>query len=246
MRPIYERNHTCVSDDLRWSLTITPDGPTTPPTQWSDRLRSLLIGDAIHLLDVHQPHAGTLRFDVSTPPDVAPADIVWICRGALQDSLRTRKKLQLRRKFLLASVGDGSTDAGDRFIAGRLERRSTSGTSGHRGIRRPTPRRIDHGVHDITLRMAAVHDKRFRTMRADHREVTVRAVIDTAAKYDHDVLSLIAAPDHLWLCVDVPAERSPGEVALSYLNNVAFRHGSRPVFERGCHLETVSSTQVGV
>lgn len=246
MRAIYDPDHVRVSDDLRWSLTITPDGPTTPPVQWTDRLRSVLLGDGIHLLGVTQPHAGTLGFDVTTPPSVAPADIVWLCRGALQDSLRTRKKLQLRRKFRLSSVGGETTVAGDRFIAGRLERRSTSGVSEHHGHRRSAPRRIDHGVHDLTLRIVAVHDKRFRTMRGADRETTMRAILDTAAKYDHDPIEVTAAPDHLWMTVNVPAERSPGEVALSYLNNVAFRHGMRPVFERGYHIETVSSVTARV
>ncbi len=46
-------------------------------------------------------------------------------------------------------------------------------------------------------------------------------------------------PDHVHILAGCPFEQSPQEVALGFLNNLAFAHGMKPVFQFGGFVGTV-------
>ncbi len=51
--------------------------------------------------------------------------------------------------------------------------------------------------------------------------------------------------DHLHLAVGCGIRESPQEVALSYMNNLAYARGMRPVFQFGCYVGTFGEYDFG-
>jgi len=44
--------------------------------------------------------------------------------------------------------------------------------------------------------------------------------------------------DHIHLAIGCPLESAPDDIALAFLNNLAFVHGMKPVFQFGAYLGT--------
>ena len=44
--------------------------------------------------------------------------------------------------------------------------------------------------------------------------------------------------DHIHLAIGCPLDSAPDEIALAFLNNLAFVHGMKPVFQFGAYLGT--------
>lgn len=53
-------------------------------------------------------------------------------------------------------------------------------------------------------------------------------------------------PDHIHLAIGCKLEESPEEIAMGYLNNLAFARGMRPVFRFGYFVGTFGEYDLGV
>ena len=51
--------------------------------------------------------------------------------------------------------------------------------------------------------------------------------------------------DHIHLALSCPLEFAPSEIACGFLNNLAYVHGMKPVFQFGAHLRTFSEYDLG-
>ena len=52
-------------------------------------------------------------------------------------------------------------------------------------------------------------------------------------------------PDHIHLTLGCPIEVAPAEVVLAFLNNLAFVHGMKPVFQFGAYVGTFGEYHQG-
>jgi hypothetical protein len=98
------------------------------------------------------------------------------------------------------------------------------------------PRFTAHGRFSCNLHIVLVHDWRLQETRRDVW-VGVRNIIRDASVAKGHLLSRVGiVPDHLHLTLGTNLDESPGDVALSYMNNVAYAHGMRPVLMHSCYL----------
>ena len=88
-----------------------------------------------------------------------------------------------------------------------------------------TPCNSAHGQYITAIHLVLVHSERWRTVDVEFLSVTRDAVIATAAKKGHRISSFRILPDHLHAVLGIGYETSPGDVVLSYMNNIAYRHG---------------------
>jgi hypothetical protein len=75
-------------------------------------------------------------------------------------------------------------------------------------------------------------------MRESALVKTRDTILRTAEKHGHLLSRGAILPDHVHLALGSPLEQSPEAVALSYMNNVAFVNGMRPIFQCSFYVGT--------
>ena len=70
-------------------------------------------------------------------------------------------------------------------------------------------------------------------------------VLGVAKKYGHRISRLAMLSDHLHLVAGVPPSSSPQDVALHYLNNLAYAHGMTALYLQSYYVGTVGEFDSG-
>ena len=90
-----------------------------------------------------------------------------------------------------------------------------------------------------------MHQARCREIREDVLGA-VRAMLLRASRAKGHLLGNVGIlPDHLHLEVGCSLEESPLEVALGYLNNLAYAQGMKPVYQHGFYVGTLGEYDLG-
>ena len=107
------------------------------------------------------------------------------------------------------------------------------------------PRRSGHGEFVYNLHLVVVHQERFKEIREEYLRRTSDMLKGVAKKKDHLLSRIGLLADQMHWTVGCNIDESPLEVGLSYLNNLAFAHGMRPVFQFGFYAGTFGSYDMG-
>src|SRR5437870_3440289 len=75
-----------------------------------------------------------------------------------------------------------------------------------------------------------VHERRWREIREDHLSITRDMFFKVTRKKGHRLSRLALLADHLHATLGCGFEESPEELALAYMNNLAFAHGMKRLF----------------
>lgn len=84
-----------------------------------------------------------------------------------------------------------------------------------------------------------MHAERWRTVELTFLERTQQAVLATAAEKNDSLSRVGILPDHVHLTLRPHYERSPAEVALSYMNNIADWHGQVRMWMDSYYIGTI-------
>lgn len=99
--------------------------------------------------------------------------------------------------------------------------------------------RTSHGVFWYNLHLVFVHRERWNEVRHEILARVQSMVLAVAKKKSHRLARAGILPDHVHLVLGCPFDMSPCEVALGFLNNFAFVHGMKPVYQFGAFVGTV-------
>jgi hypothetical protein len=95
------------------------------------------------------------------------------------------------------------------------------------------------------LHVVLVHRERWNEVREDVL-ASVRDMVVRAAEAKGYLLSRAGVlADHVHLLLGCPIDVAPDEVALGFLNNLAFAQGMRPVYQYGAFVGTVGEYTTG-
>jgi len=103
-----------------------------------------------------------------------------------------------------------------------------------------------HGRYVYGLHLVLVHEARWREIREEELAVTRDMLFKVARQKGHRISRLALLPDHLHATIGCGFQESPEEVALSYMNNVAFAHGMKPIFCASYYVGTFGEYDMGV
>lgn len=233
--PLYTLDNCAAAYQLRWSLALFPSLPLPPSDQWLNELKAATGRDHIRILEQHLLPNWTVQFLLSTQPTVAPPAIVKSIKGRLQTVLRPLAAVGFRRNFRLTSVGEASVKVVENYVAQQLEHHPLASHRSQQLLQRfsltfndvdlTEPLNSSHGQYVLALHTVLVHGSRWRTAEPAFLEKTRDAILTAAAKKQHRILRLSLLPDHVHFTLKLRYEVSPAEVALSYMNNIAFKHG---------------------
>jgi REP element-mobilizing transposase RayT len=246
--PLYTAANCRVAYQLHWSVTVFARQALPNREAWREQLQSTVERDGIRLLEFQLREAATAQWFVSSKPEVSPTQIVRSVKGRLQFLVKDAIPQLWRRHYSITSVGDATNDVLQGYVGRQVQRHPMA-----------DPRVVDRLVqvqfHDPTVDLAAlrdsthgrfIHSLHLVLENAEHlcdtREEWLRASRDmaiAACRKKGWLLSRLGlVGNHLHALVGCDVSDVPRDVALSLMNNLAFAHGMKLVYEPSFYVGT--------
>jgi REP element-mobilizing transposase RayT len=254
LEPIYTRVNCSFCAPLRWGLTVFWRRPIVH-TSWLNSLTEALEPDGIRLLGHRVTDAHVSQFSLSTLPHVAPKFLVNRVKGRLQYCVRQTLPRALRRNYALRSFGSATRTAIEEYVASQLNHHGMADPRAEAILERfqvanadvdlSQPRSTAHAIYWYNLHVVVVHRERWTEIRESILE-QARQMIERACRAKGIALSRVGIlADHVHLALGCPLEMAPADVALAFLNNLAYVHGMRPVYQFGAYFGTFGEYHQG-
>jgi REP element-mobilizing transposase RayT len=246
--PIYTAANVRLAYELRWSVAVFWAHTAPAPASWLGPLQEVTESDGVRILEHHLTKGNVSQFLVSTKPDVAPADCMHSVKGRLQHLVRGALPKAFRRNYSIRSLGAANQKAIEGYVAAQLQHHPMADPRidamlapfqfADNRLDLGRPRHSSHGEFIYNLHLVAVHEQRFGEARENFRRQTSEMLRGAADRKNHLLSRVGLLPDHVHWTVGCGIEQSPLDVGLSYLNNLAYAHGMRPLFQFGFYVGT--------
>lgn len=246
--PLYTRDNCTFSCPLQWGLSAFWRTPETD-SSWLSDLTAANEVDGIRLLGHRFESPGISQFAASTLPNVPPLLVVQRVKGRLQHMVRTRLPKAFRGNYAIRSIGHVTRETIERYVADQLghhrmaDPRVQSRLARFQ-IERPEvdlsqPQRTSHGLYWYNLHVVLVHQERWPEIREEVLQQVHDMILRVADGKKYLLSRAGISADHVHLVLGCPIETAPDEIAFSFLNNLAYAHGMRPVYQYGAIVGTV-------
>ena len=254
LQPIYTSEKCPFAGPLRWGLTVFWRLPIND-AGWCPDLRAALEADGIRLLGHRFSQPRTSQFSLSTLPQITPLLVVKHVKGRLQHLLRQSHPKPLQRNYALRSFGAATREAVEKYVAEqlghhrmfdpRVEELLARFQIHHPDVDLSKHRSTAHGIYWYNLHVVVVHHERW--VEVDER--VLQALVDMIERVCRSKGFLLSRggilADHLHLALGCPIGMAPADVALAFLNNLAFVHGMKAVFQFGAFIGTFGEYHQG-
>jgi REP element-mobilizing transposase RayT len=255
MDPIYTRENCRLAYKLNWSLSVFWHDPA-PPEGWLAGLQQVTERDGIRLLRyrLKEPHTG--QFLLSTKPGVCPVDMVRCVKGRLQYLVRSTQPKAFRRNYSFRSIGSARREVIEEYVATQHAHHPMADPQTQKllerfSIARPEvdlskPRTSGHSSFWYDLHVVLVNDGRFRETDVEMLERMRQMIARVADQREHLLSRAAILADHIHLALGCKPAEAPYDVALCYMNNLAFACGMRAVFRFSAYVGTFGEYDVWV
>jgi putative transposase len=253
-QPLYTRENCSFACPLQWGLSVFWRSPVdTAP--WFPDLVLATEADGIRLLGHRFVRPGFSQFSLSTRPEVAPLLLVQRVKGRLQYLVRASLPKALRANYALRSFGRVRREVIEAYVASQLGHHPMADQRVHILLERfqveqPEVRLENHrstgqGIYWYNLHVVLVHRGRWAEIDPDVLSRVREMILKVSRAKGYALSRAGILPDHVHLVVGCPLEVAPVDVALAFLNNLAFVHGMRPVFQFGGYVGTFGEYDQG-
>lgn len=236
---------------LRYSWTCWPSQlplPSPPDDEALKQLKEYWETDGIRVLE-HRWTTERIQFTVSTRPHVAPVFLAARMKGRLQHALRQAgAPIDFSRKLSLRSLGDARSDAVERYIRNQVgaaqfvDSRTRDSLASllieNHDVDLSVPTVTRSGRYWYNLHVVFVTEGRLGNFHLGCLERIRDGCRRIAEKKGHRISVGSVMPDHVHLALRGNVEQSPQDIALAYLNNLAYLLGSKPVWQYGFYAGT--------
>ncbi len=253
-QPLYTRANCTFAAPLQWGLTVFWRSPVIE-APWFANLAAATEGDGIRLLGHRFVRPGLSQFCLSTLPEVSPLLLVQRVKGRLQYLVRTSLPKALQGCYALRSFGRVRREVIEQYVAAQLGQHQMADERVQRMLERfqmvnpqvnlQQHRSTSQGKYWYNLHLVLVHRQRWPEVRESVLEAVCEMVLKVSRLKGYALSRAGILPDHLHLTLGCPLEVPPVDVALAFLNNLAFVHQMRPVFQFGAYLGTFGEYDQG-
>ena len=254
-KPLYTPENCNVAYQLRWSLALFANAQLPSPDTWLGQLKQAVEADGVRLLE-HSLKSPTVHlFLLSTRPHVAPPQIVKSVKGRLQTLVRASHPKAFRRNFNLTSIGDANRETVEGYVADQLghhrmaDERVQARLEGFQtefpDVHLSEPVFSSHGRYIYNLHVVVVHEGRWTEIREEQLIASRDMLLMAAKKKEHRLSRLSVVADHLHWTIGCNPRESPQDIALSYLNNLAFAHGMKALFRSSYYVGAFGEYDMG-
>lgn len=255
-KPIYTSANCIPSYKLTWSLSIFwRILLTQPDSSWLPSLQAAVEKDGVKILKHHSPGPRVSQFLISTKPNVLPRDAIRSVKGRLQYLLRDSYPKAFQRNYSLHSIGSAKREVVENYVYSQLDHHRMADRKVQERLKKyqiintdinsTHPIQSAHGIYIYNLHLVIVNSGREVEIRDDILEKVKQTIIDTAEKKGYRLFAAGIFPDHLHLALGCSVNDAPETVALSYLNNLAYAQGMRPVYQSGYFAGTYGEYDLG-
>jgi REP element-mobilizing transposase RayT len=190
-----------------------------------------------------------LQLTLSTTPQVAPVTLAARVKGRLQHHFRrVGAPIDFQRNLSVRSVGDARRDAVEKYIRDqvpnevladeRFREMLSALTQVDQGVDLSVPTETKSGRYWYNLHLVLVTGERYRISQP----ATLQAIRETAlricVKKGFTASRLAVLPDHLHIALRGAVDQTPEQIALAFLNNLAYVLEQRPWWQSGYYAGT--------
>lgn len=253
--PIYTTENCRAAYQLNWSLSVFWSTPGPTADQWLDPLRSSTERDGVRVLEHRFKSPDISQFLLSTRPEIVPTEVIRSVKGRLQHLIRDRVPKAFRRNYSIHSIGTASLATVADYVGSQLEHHTTSDVRAQSMLETfqiqnldvdlSRPQRSSHGEFRYNLHLVLVHDGRWNEVRETAIAAVREMIVNAARAKGHRLARAGILADHVHLLVGCDLSEPPQDVALAYLNNLAFAQGMRRVYQFGYFVGTVGEYDLG-
>jgi REP element-mobilizing transposase RayT len=253
-KPIYSLTNCTPAYQLNWSLSVFWREPQAD-AHWLPDLQRAAEPDGVRILEHRFAQPSVSQFLVSTTPAVSPQQFARSVKGRLQHLVRDAQPRAFRRNYAFRSVGSAKRDVVARYVASqhehhpmadaRVQERLKDMKISRSGVDLSAPQSTGHARFWYNLHVVLVRGLRRSDIQADTLSAERDMVARVAEKKGHQLSEASVLSDHVHLLLGCGVGDAPGDVALAYMNNIAFVRGRKPVFEFSFYAGTVGEYDLG-
>lgn len=253
--PIYTAENSKAAYQLNWSLALFWRAPIQD-ANWLTDLKATTEPDGVRILEHRFVKSDVSQFLLSTRPDVAPKRQVWSVKGRLQHLVQSTRPKAFQRNYGLRTLGSTSRDVIEHYVREQVAHHPPADPRvramldalqvDNQHVDLSTPCRTTHAIYWYNLHVCFVSDGRCREIRRETLAAIRAMILRAAEKKQHRLSRAAILPDHVHLTLGCNVDESPGEVALSYMNNLAYACGSKRIFAPGYYVGTFGEYDLGV
>jgi REP element-mobilizing transposase RayT len=253
--PLYTAENCRAAYQLNWSVSIFWRMPPPGEREWLDSLKTSTEADGVRILEHRFKSVDVSQFLVSTRRNSAPPQIVRSLKGRLQYLLREQLPKAFHRNYSIHSVGSANLAAVEAYVASQLEHHRMADQRVQLQLAKQQvhcpkvhlslPMRGAHGEYRYNLHVVLVHEERWNEVRDEVLTAIREMVLKASRAKGHRLSRAGILADHVHVLLGCNLAESPLDVALGYLNNLAYAQGMRRVYQYGFYVGTVGEYDLG-
>jgi len=253
--PIYTADNCKAAYQLNWALALFWHEPVRQ-AGWLAELQLTTEPDGVRVLEHRLVKPNVSQFLVTSRPEVSPERLVWSVKGRLQHLVRREHPKAFRRNYGLRSLGSATRQLVEQYVRSQVERHPMADPGVQEMLRGlqiddpdvdlSAPRRSAHALYWYNLHVCFVNDGRCMEIRREPLQRMREMILGAAAKKRHLLSRAGIVPDHIHLTLGCNGTESPADVALSYMNNLAYVCGMKWAFAFGFYVGTFGEYDLGV
>jgi REP element-mobilizing transposase RayT len=234
-----------------WSGWPSSDSfPGQPGGEALEELDSLWKKDGMRRLETNwQPNL--IQFTFSVTPQVSPVLFAARVKGRLQHALHAAgTPVKFSRKLAVRTIGDNTTADVEAYIQRQVKKEPLADARFKQFLEEFTiinpdidlsqPTASGSGRYWYNLHLVLVVRERDRFADRDSLTTLRDQSLSIGEKKDYGVSTISVMPDHLHVALRGNIEHSPEQIALSFLNNLAYTLGQKPVWQYSYYVGTFS------
>jgi REP element-mobilizing transposase RayT len=245
--PIYTDQNLKPAFHLLYTWTGWPAAgtqfPPEPGSAFFDQLDEAWESDALKRIAVNW-QIDKIQFAFSTVPKVSPSLFVARVKGRLQHALRSDgPPVKFSRKVAFRGIGENHSREvknyirrqvdKERFVDPRFAELLKRFTILDESVALDEPSATNSGRYWYNLHVVLVVASRERIRSENDFAELDRVVQQTARKHEYKLAARAWMPDHLHVALQGNIAESPGEIAMSLMNNTAYAMGQNAIWQRG-------------
>lgn len=248
MQPIYTLENCVPAYQLNWSVSLFARQDLPPAAEWFEKLQSVTEPDGVRLLEYRTTQANVGQFFVSTRPPVSPSDMIRSIKGRWRHLLRQSAAVDFRRNYSMISVGEANREVLDRYVAGQTGRHKMADPRVENllaalqfhdpAVEIDAVQTGTYGQFCQALQVVVENEGGWNETRADTLGKSRDMILRAAVRKGWRVSRIAMLANHIHVLLAATVTESPGSVAISLMNNLAYVQGMTPCLKFSYYVGT--------
>lgn len=201
------------------------------------------------------PGERTVQFLLHTKPSISPEDAVRFVKGRLQYLIKSEVPKAYRKNYSIKSIGQAKAQVVEEYVSSQLSHHRMADPRVNKMMQKcqlsfpeidlSAVRYTSHGQFIYNLHLVYVHQRRFNEISESALRASVVMIKKTAKSQKHLLRTAGILSDHIHIALGCGIDNTPQNVALSYMNNLAYAHDMKCIYQYGYFAGTFGQYDLG-